>query len=77
MNLGQYFTTSFLLQDAVFELIQNTPSVILEPSMSRGDLIQHVASHGGLESHIGSYPSDATYKILKIEYFSFHSIEQI
>jgi len=44
MNLGQYFTTSPLLQDAVFELIQNAPSVILEPSMGRGDLIQHVSS---------------------------------
>lgn len=41
-KLGQYFTTSTLLQDKVLEFIQNNPSRILEPSVGRGDLVEAV-----------------------------------
>jgi len=38
-NLGQYFTTSQILQSKIVEFIHNNPSKILEPSTGRGDLI--------------------------------------
>ena len=39
---GQYFTTNEYLKQCVYKLILNKPSVILEPSMGRGDLIDFV-----------------------------------
>jgi len=41
--LGQYFTTSTELQEKVYSFILNKPSLILEPSMGRGDLINYVS----------------------------------
>ena len=42
-SLGQYFTTSTELQEKVYSFILNKPSLILEPSMGRGDLINYVS----------------------------------
>ena len=39
---GQYFTSNIILKNAVYDLIKNNPKKILEPSMGRGDLVQHV-----------------------------------
>lgn len=36
---GQYFTTSKILQEKVCGFIQNNPSIILEPSIGKGDLV--------------------------------------
>ena len=41
--LGQYFTTSTELQEKVYSFILNKPSLILEPSMGSGDLINYVS----------------------------------
>ena len=41
-QLGQYFTTSVLLQDKVAGFIRNNPTRILEPSVGRGDLVDAV-----------------------------------
>lgn len=38
-DLGQYFTTNFILQEKVIDFILNDPDIILEPSIGRGDLI--------------------------------------
>jgi adenine-specific DNA-methyltransferase len=38
-NKGQYFTTSLELCDVVTSFVRNNPSVILEPSIGRGDLV--------------------------------------
>ncbi len=41
-DLGQYFTKNPELKEKVLEFIINNPSIILEPSIGRGDLITHV-----------------------------------
>ena len=41
-NKGQYFTTNEMLQKKVFDFILNKPSLILEPSVGRGDLVKYV-----------------------------------
>lgn len=41
-DLGQYFTTNEELKDTVYKFILNDPSVILEPSIGQGDLIEYV-----------------------------------
>ena len=41
-QLGQYFTTSSILQEKVFNLIKNKPDIILEPSSGRGDLVMYI-----------------------------------
>jgi adenine-specific DNA-methyltransferase len=41
-KLGQYFTTSCILQEKVFNLIKNKPDIILEPSCGRGDLVMYI-----------------------------------
>ena len=38
---GQYFTKNLFLKESVFNLILNSPSVILEPSIGRGDLVDY------------------------------------
>jgi len=43
-KLGQYFTTSKILQEKVFEFILNSPDNILEPSVGRGDLVNFIKS---------------------------------
>jgi adenine-specific DNA-methyltransferase len=42
-SLGQYFTKDLSLKNKVFEFIKNNPSLILEPSIGRGDLVTHVS----------------------------------
>jgi len=39
---GQYFTTDLFLKESVYNLILNDPEIILEPSVGRGDLIEHI-----------------------------------
>ena len=41
-KLGQYYTTDIGLKEKVFSFIKNAPSVILEPSVGRGDLVNHI-----------------------------------
>lgn len=41
-SLGQYFTTNIKLQEKVYEFIKNKPSIILEPSVGRGDLVNYI-----------------------------------
>jgi adenine-specific DNA-methyltransferase len=42
--LGQYMTTSKLLQEKVYEFIFNSPKVILEPSVGQGHLVDYIKS---------------------------------
>jgi adenine-specific DNA-methyltransferase len=42
-SLGQYFTKDLSLKNKVFEFIKNNPTLILEPSIGRGDLVTHVS----------------------------------
>jgi adenine-specific DNA-methyltransferase len=39
---GQFFTTNKELKENVFNFIKNNPSIILEPSIGQGDLINYV-----------------------------------
>ena len=39
---GQYFTTNTFLKENVYKLIENNPSIILEPSIGQGDLIDYI-----------------------------------
>jgi len=41
-NKGQYFTTNKFLKKSVYNLILNNPSLILEPSVGQGDLIEYI-----------------------------------
>ena len=38
-SLGQYYTTHNDLKEKVYEFILNSPTIILEPSLGRGDLV--------------------------------------
>lgn len=40
-QLGQYFTENILLKQILFGFIKNDPTIILEPSIGRGDLIDY------------------------------------
>ena len=41
-KLGQYFTTSPVLQKKLYSFIQNNPTLILEPSCGAGDLVKYI-----------------------------------
>jgi len=41
-KLGQYFTTNPKLKEKLFSFILNDPSIILEPSIGQGDLIDYI-----------------------------------
>ena len=41
-NKGQYFTTSVLLKETIYILILNNPSLILEPSVGQGHLVEYI-----------------------------------
>ena len=43
-SLGQYFTTNFKLKETIYKFILNKPTIILEPSVGRGDLVEYVQS---------------------------------
>ena len=61
--LGQYFTTSTELQEKVYSFILNKPSLILEPSMGRGDLINYVSERDN-SIKFDMYEIDNTINIL-------------
>tara|TARA_Y100000591_G_scaffold203084_3_gene175765 strand:+ start:1685 stop:2830 length:1146 start_codon:yes stop_codon:yes gene_type:complete len=44
-DLGQYFTTNKELKNKVLELVMNNPTLILEPSVGQGDLVQIIHNH--------------------------------
>jgi 16S rRNA A1518/A1519 N6-dimethyltransferase RsmA/KsgA/DIM1 with predicted DNA glycosylase/AP lyase activity len=48
-NLGQFFTTDETLQKKVYDFILNKPSLILEPSIGAGDLINFVLSKSSIK----------------------------
>lgn len=41
-KLGQYFTKNIELKNIVYEFIINKPSIVLEPSIGRGDLVSYI-----------------------------------
>lgn len=43
--LGQYFTTHITLLEIIFQYIRNKSSIILEPSIGRGDIVQYINNH--------------------------------
>jgi adenine-specific DNA-methyltransferase len=62
-DLGQYFTKDKGLKNKVLEFILNNPDVILEPSVGRGDLIQHI--HTNVNNiQFDMYEIDTTIKLL-------------
>jgi adenine-specific DNA-methyltransferase len=62
-TLGQYFTTNNALKEKVYAFILNNPSVILEPSIGRGDLITFVKEHRP-EVEFAMYEIDDTLELL-------------
>jgi len=44
-ELGQYFTKNETLKSTLYSFILNNPSVILEPSFGRGDLVQEILKY--------------------------------
>ena len=48
---GQYFTTNIYLKQCVYDLIQNNPDIILEPSIGQGDLIDFVCKQLDVKFH--------------------------
>jgi adenine-specific DNA-methyltransferase len=69
---GQYFTTNKFLKDEVEKLILNNPKIILEPSVGRGDLIEHLSKD--ISFHL--FEIDETIKLLdslnyKVTYTDF------
>lgn len=42
-ELGQYFTTNKILQEKLYDFINNNPIEILEPSVGRGDLVNYIS----------------------------------
>ena len=62
-ELGQYFTTNTDLQEKVYSFILNKPSLILEPSMGRGDLINYVSERDN-SIKFDMYEIDDTINIL-------------
>jgi adenine-specific DNA-methyltransferase len=41
-KLGQYFTTSIILKETVYNFIENSPETILEPCIGQGDLVSFI-----------------------------------
>lgn len=41
-NLGQYFTSSIILKETVYNFIENSPETILEPCIGQGDLVSFI-----------------------------------
>jgi adenine-specific DNA-methyltransferase len=60
---GQYFTKDAGLKQKVYEYVLNNPSVILEPSIGRGDLVSHILeTNGGCT--VDMYELDTTIELL-------------
>jgi len=62
-KLGQYFTRNIELQEKLYSFILNKPSLILEPSMGRGDLINYVSERDN-SIKFDAYEIDNTINIL-------------
>jgi adenine-specific DNA-methyltransferase len=60
---GQYFTTNTFLKENVYNLIKNNPSIILEPSIGQGDLIDYIKKNRK-DTHFHSYEIDLTIPLL-------------
>ena len=60
---GQYFTTNTFLKENVYKLIKNNPSLILEPSIGQGDLIDYIKKNRE-EIQFHSYEIDRTIPLL-------------
>lgn len=60
---GQYFTKNEFLKEAVYNLILNNPTNILEPSCGRGDLIEYVQSKNSF-IQFDSYEIDESIQLL-------------
>ena len=79
-SLGQFFTKNEMLQNKVYELILNSPSRILEPSIGRGDLINYILTKKP-EMKFDMFEIDTTIEILetinkkKIHYGDFLEFE--
>ena len=61
-NLGQYFTTNAILKEKVKEFILNSPTIILEPCIGQGDLIEHITNH--MQVTFDMYEIDPTIPLL-------------
>ena len=61
---GQYFTTNIDLKKHVNDLILNNPSLILEPSIGQGDLVQYVSQEKGTIS-FDMYEIDESIELLE------------
>jgi adenine-specific DNA-methyltransferase len=59
---GQYFTKDLGLKQKVSEYILNNPSVILEPSIGRGDLVSHILENKNIIFDM--YELDTTIELL-------------
>jgi adenine-specific DNA-methyltransferase len=60
---GQYFTTSDYLKECVYKLILNDPSVVLEPSVGQGDLVEYISKKRP-EINFDLYEIDKSIKLL-------------
>ena len=60
---GQYFTKDIGLKQKVAEYILNNPSVILEPSIGRGDLVSHIIENKN-DIIFDMYELDTTIELL-------------
>lgn len=61
-SLGQYFTIDAGLKNCVMKFIKNDPSVILEPSIGRGDLIEATLDTG---ADFDMYEIDSSIEMLE------------
>ena len=61
---GQYFTTNMFLKESVYNLILNQSSVILEPSIGQGDLVEYISSRKK-NVRFDSYEIDETITLLE------------
>ncbi len=61
-TLGQYFTTNESLLQVLLNWIKNNPSVILEPSIGRGDIVSYITSNTNFEFDM--YELDNTIELL-------------
>ena len=79
---GQYFTTNLFLKESVYNLILNPSSVILEPSIGQGDLVEYISSRKK-DVRFDSYEIDETIPLLEsvhihkedVQYGDFLSIK--
>jgi len=62
-DLGQYFTTNDSLKQKVLELVMNNPTVILEPSVGQGDLVQIIYNNNN-KIQFDMYEIDTKIKLL-------------